>query len=551
MVSYMKNEIEIIWAENLRQENLNQCNDSSKQKLLQEIRQELLQKVKEFNCEKYKKDSTSCNSCQEKPDKPSCEIFLVNYAGYLKVNDKKCLIIPQKICKLLNLCKNYSDEKECNRCDGKNVDVVKYNKQFSKFMHKIIKELSPHLPFDLFSPVSAYFYEEPLYSENKFLKILLLYQKREEIRASLNQILLNTHREVVKRKDLKRFDEVSYIDPEVITDILINPGRWVQVSNGCIDGKFSPTHVQQYSLEESFDTIENRYIKNLLLSIVKILDDSRKLSESVITTGEDFLSDLFNLKSEIELFLRNSKFIEVGALTQLPVNSQVLIKQSGYRELFNLDRLLRITLVPVFLSESDDILTLKRMDILWELYVMVKIIDAIKKLGYQIVEHNWEIKKAEEGYYDSASFIFNKEDKSVKVFYQKSIKVGKTGKFFLRPDFLLECDKNKIVIDAKFMIKENVRTDKLVKYLISEKYDEEHQEKPGNSESLSERVFAATIGENEEGEGYSFTWLYNEEKKRKYNSLDKLIEIELLGDTEKKSKEKYLGYIQIPVLENE
>ncbi|MEM4919571.1 MAG: DUF2357 domain-containing protein [Thermofilaceae archaeon] len=521
-----------------------------------EDNQKIIEPLIKFGRIKCLKDgTTSCEECKEE----ECTIFFNNYTGLFSYidgdNEQVVLVIHKKLCKILNECSN-----QCEVCSEDKSNIIqKYNQFFEKFASEIIVKLAEHLPFQIISPVYAYI-DEINFSENIVLKLLLIYQKRNEIRSSINCILSYPHRKTINVSNLCRYDEVTWIDSDVILDILHNPHNLIADKNGCIDldgVKYTPYQVMQYFVDESFDTLENRYIKALLGNLTEIIQESIiYINNNLIKSGskkeelyKKISEELVNLKHDIEISLKQFFFSEVGELNLLPSYSQVLLKQAGYRELFSLDRLLRVTIIPNFVSCFEQALRLKSMDVLWELYVMIKIIEALKNIGFTIKETKWDEREDKGTDYDYASFILDKGNKEVKVLYQESIPVGKEGKITLRPDFLLECSdsKRRIVIDAKFMIKDHVPTSDLIKYLISEEYR--------SKQKFSHAVFAACLKNTDDKNSkvFSFTHMFNKFLHNECDSLESLIKYYLkLEEYEniKYDEEQYLGYtpIELPLI---
>ncbi|MCX7771004.1 MAG: DUF2357 domain-containing protein [Proteobacteria bacterium] len=373
-----------------------------------------------------------------------------------------------------------------------------------------MNDLSEHLPFCLTSPVSSYVKEYD-FVDNEFLKFFVIYHKREEIKSGINDILCKPHRNTIEIRTLRRYDEVNYVDIDVITDIIQNPHRLMKNQNGFIkvnNQNYCPTSVFQYELEESFNTLENRYIKNLLCHLIEIIEKNKILRETKDNRNRE-IKEIDDLYDTIKLTLGHTFFNEVGIINKPPLNSQVLMKQTGYRELFIVDRLMRVILVPTFMNEIDMYMSLKRMDVLWELYVFSEIIKAIKALKYKIKESSWDEIFEKDDSYDYAQFVFDKVNNEVKISYQETIKVGRSAEGKLRPDFLLKCDNRKIVIDAKYMIKENVNTGDLSKYLTS---IVKSKEDSSETEKLSDAVFAACLRDTKDYriEIKSFTHLFND-----------------------------------------
>lgn len=223
--------------------------------------------------------------------------------------------------------------------------------------------------------------------------------------------------------------------------------------------------------------------------------------------------------------------------------------------------------VPSFIISLEMAFELKRMDLLWEYYVLSKIIGEFKRMGYKYeVKLESGNKQSETKKYverDSLSLDFSNGKQDAKVSYQREIKAkfevdaGKTKT--LIPDFLIEGEKwiegkkrieveKRIVIDAKFMDKENVPTGDLSKYLIRYR-----SEAPETGNKVSNAVIAACLKEppkeqNElKGKVLSFTHMFKEDENyKKINSLEKMLE--LAWDKSNIDIGKYnqlMGYIEI------
>ena len=144
----------------------------------------------------------------------------------------------------------------------------------------------------------------------------------------------------------------------------------------------------QYTPEETFDTLENRFVKLVLRILIKAIDKCDKYindtiaAESTKNKKEDMENKrktLSHLKSEIEQVLSGWIFNGVGNLNVNPSNSQVLIKQPGYKELLNIWRLLGMSYVPSFITSLEMAFELKRMDLLWA--VSYTHLDVYKRQG--------------------------------------------------------------------------------------------------------------------------------------------------------------------------
>ncbi len=265
--------------------------------------------------------------------------------------------------------------------------------------------------------------------------------------------MADMHRKLFEYEVYKHFHEVNFLDSEIILDIIKNPENLLEDPNGIIpygNKKYSPIVVLQYEVEESFDTLENRFIKYFLKELDYIISEELKDFNS--------LKELKELKNNVDLILQSDRFLNVGEMNHFPSNSQVLMKKSGYREIFQIYRLLHLSYIPSIYKDLDMAFSLKDMATLWEYYVLVELIKDLKsRFGDIKININFEEKTYEKTKYEYAEFEFNNNNNSnnnnLKLYYQKSIK-SYSG-FEYRPDFYIEYNGKKFIFDAKFRFFEN------------------------------------------------------------------------------------------------
>lgn len=492
-------------------------------------------------------------------------IYFGNYTGYFNYYDnnkpKRVLVIHEKVKKSANLCdkdKCSSASKPRKPCENCNAvfqcdDIARnYDVLFEKFAIEIINGL--YLPFAIISPTVSDV-RENAFEEHPLFTLLLLLNKKEEIIGAIHHILARPHRMLIDTKSPKRFDEVSYVDGDTLIDIVCSPQHWRKFPGGCIGGAYAPAEVLQYTPEETFDTLENRFVKLVLRILIKAIDKCDKYindtiaAESTKNKKEDMENKrktLSHLKSEIEQVLSGWIFNGVGNLNVNPSNSQVLIKQPGYKELLNIWRLLGMSYVPSFITSLEMAFELKRMDLLWEYYVLSKIIGEFKRMGYKrkdkLESGNKQSETEKYVERDSLSLCFSKDERSVRVLYQPEIKVNLVKKEKLIPDFLIEGEK-RFVIDAKFMVKENVPTGDLSKYLTT----------------VSNVVIAACLEESTgkqnkhkkqnkpKGKVLSFTHMFKENKINDLKDVLKMTCGEI--DINMSEDNQLMGYIEIELPE--
>ncbi|WP_457621696.1 DUF2357 domain-containing protein [Persephonella sp.] len=361
-------------------------------------------------------------------------LHLENFCGYLTDN---ILVIPSKIKKSLESLKKESDF------------LTFFNFFFEKFLNYIIRELSKENI--IYSTALANFpVDESKPVESKIFKLLLLLEKKDELINSVHFILSNSHKELLENEEYKNLGEVYIVNEDVLTDIISNPQFLYKTENGIIEDIYSPIKVLQYETEETFDTLENRFIKHFLKEIETVL--SEDLEEFL------YLKELREIKEEVEYVLQTDIFMEVGNLNYFPSNSQVLMKKAGYREIFNIYRLFHSSFIPQIFKNLDIAFSLKDIATLWEYYVLIEILKSLKKIyGNYETKINFEERTKQGTIYDYAVFEF--ED-GLKLYFQKSLYSYSRLEF--RPDFIIEMNNKKYIFDAKFRIFEDNRKDILL-----------------------------------------------------------------------------------------
>ena len=346
-----------------------------------------------------------------------------DFCGYLGEGETKVLCVPGKLSEHLN--------------------VDQFEEIFKKFLRYIVEKLAEEKIIYTLS-LFRESVEESRVNNSPIFKLLLLLEKKDLLIGSIHMILSNLHRKLVEYERYKSLEEVSYIDENVLTDILQHPEFLHEAKNGVIQGRYSPTNILQYEAEETFDTLENRFVKHFLKEIESVL--SYELKDFL------FIPALKQIKKEIEFALQSDILSEVGELSYFPSNSQVLMKRAGYRELFQIFRLFHLSFVPRFFKNIDLAFFLKDMATLWEYYVLICLLKEFKK------EENFgnytggifREKVKRNTIYDYAEFKF---EKGLRLYFQRT-KKSYSGLDF-RPDFYIEYEGYNYIFDAKFRIFKN------------------------------------------------------------------------------------------------
>ncbi|WP_423179634.1 DUF2357 domain-containing protein [Stenotrophomonas sp. CASM110] len=220
---------------------------------------------------------------------------------------------------------------------------LRYFDEFKELLDSL-SEKAAELLLSYDSPVSLSFDQaEDLATNEAALHFLMRHvMGSTKLPASLEEILSDPHGSMRERVETVAIGEIVEADPELLADD-------VEYSDLCRGGPlarllrgFTPSMLPQRESFESHDTPENRYAKaflehcSLLARRVEggMLRRSRRASAREANAWSTALDDV----------LQHSMWREVGPLTQIPTNSQTLLRKRGYKDLLRYDLSLRMSL---------------------------------------------------------------------------------------------------------------------------------------------------------------------------------------------------------------
>jgi hypothetical protein len=137
-----------------------------------------------------------------------------------------------------------------------------------------------------------------------------------------------------------------------------------------------PQTAARESRFQTFDTHENRFIKFFLQELLwKIEAISTALNPDTFSYFNPDIGDcLKSLENSIHHFLSHNMWQDVGTMQFVPVNSQVLQKKEGYRQLFSLYSLLQLATRCDFLqTDFKNLLEIKDVPTLYEYWCFFQI----------------------------------------------------------------------------------------------------------------------------------------------------------------------------------
>ncbi|ADZ09787.1 Domain of unknown function DUF2357-containing protein [Methanobacterium lacus] len=229
---------------------------------------------------------------------------------------------------------------------------------------------------------------------------------------------------------------------------------------------YVPNNIEQPYFEESVDTPENRLVKYFLVSIEEIIE---KLL--VEFKENSYFNDRLQLfKTMVSDYLSDQWLMDVNKLEKVPMNSQVLQKKEGYRDIFKYYLNYEFGFKPEW-NEIEDIFNgnerkLSELYEIWCYFKLLKIIEEITNYNiyyedlFQIENKNINLKQ---GQNSKIELYFEYKGKNIilKFFYNLTFSKNNYQYYSyslqLRPDYVIEINFNDkthfILFDAKYKSK--------------------------------------------------------------------------------------------------
>jgi len=159
--------------------------------------------------------------------------------------------------------------------------------------------------------------------------------------------------------------------------------------------RYYPKEARRTKKYYTFDTNENRFTLFFLKNIVRLLTE---LENSIVNISGTYLnpdisSNIGKMRKKIAYFLSNPMWNEVGVMKYIPMQSTILQKKDGYRQLFRLYSLMQLSLRYQFFTENfRNLIEIKDIATLYEYWCFFLVKDVIEEkyrpLRYNIIVSN-------------------------------------------------------------------------------------------------------------------------------------------------------------------
>ncbi|KAA5534512.1 DUF2357 domain-containing protein [Taibaiella lutea] len=217
-----------------------------------------------------------------------------------------------------------------------------------------------------------------LYQRFAFIKSVL---DSEEFKDAIHKIVINpvtkwmtveAERDI---RNLKRFDSNVMRQISGSSNRINIPEFHTLNQKGIL--RTLPQKINSYSKKESIDTPENKFVKYALESFLDLVGKIK----IIVDTKTRLHSEAAILEDQLEQFLNHSVFKEVSRLNTLPLNSPVLQRKEGYREVFRAWLMFELAAKLVW-HGGDDVYSAGKRDVakLYEYWLFFKLLDIVNEI---------------------------------------------------------------------------------------------------------------------------------------------------------------------------
>lgn len=348
---------------------------------------------------------------------------------------------------------------------------IKYYEQYpqmiadlSEIASGLIYEVNSPLyqPLDFDSSKRKTFYEDFMFLEYLF--------RPENLPSSYDYIVKNLYTQLISYLEDVPTTFASNVGPSDIINIIsrpehlyktnTTPNDWPETMRGYV-----PDIISQRFYQENIDTPENRLVKYFLESLDKTINNLL----GSIDEKDGYIQDQLLVYHElVQDYLSDRWTREVGRLDYLPLNSQVLQKKEGYRDIFKYYINYQLAFRLEWQEIEDQIKGYERkLSELYEYWCYFKLIKVLDKLSgkeitftdiYELNKNKWSI-KVKRGLNSVQKFKFKLENQEIyaELMYNRLFSKKSRFKSYslpFKPDYtlLIQIGSNPYLIhfDAKY-----------------------------------------------------------------------------------------------------
>ncbi|MEN8075348.1 restriction endonuclease-like protein [Clostridioides difficile] len=275
----------------------------------------------------------------------------------------------------------------------------------------------------------------------------------DKLLKSIDIIINNPHHELVKESRVCKYHSLRNSSMETV--------KWLEkrphvIKN--IDGRYIPTEALQVSKSLTYNTNENRFLKFILLSVVRKIENFIfNYNKLVWKNDDEVISKLSSMKKQIIRRINTTFLKEVSESHSTSV-SLVFSMASGYREVYKYYLMLQKGLN---INSNILAISMKDLPLLYEYWCFIKI-NSLLRRKYKLISSDF-IKINNEGIVVAlrkgvgSTLVYEnpRNGERFEVLYNSTTKSGTLKQ---KPDNILSINKERItkgyqfVFDAKYKV---------------------------------------------------------------------------------------------------
>jgi predicted component of viral defense system (DUF524 family) len=220
---------------------------------------------------------------------------------------------------------------------------LRYFDEFKRLLDELA-EKAAELLLSYDSPVSLNFRTTDDLAKNEAALHFLMrhVMATPRLPTSVEEIAERPHARLVEHVEPTSIEEILEVDPELLADGLDHAELQVGGPLARLFRGFTPASLPQREIYECRDTPENRYAKAFLEHCSLV---ARRLEVALGAQGRRASArEARTWAVLIDEALQHGMWRGVGPLTQIPANSQTLLRKRGYKDLLRYDLSLRMAL---------------------------------------------------------------------------------------------------------------------------------------------------------------------------------------------------------------
>ena len=218
-------------------------------------------------------------------------------------------------------------------------DKIHYEEEYIQLTQAIAEECSSIL-LDTVSPTSLSFSIDSEKVKNNILEQFIFLRSlcsADNIQGIFEAIKRNPDKHLVQETEEKPFG-CGIPSRQFFKNPFSFGKEWTKINAGC----YYPQKITVTRKFDNYDTPANRFIRFALNHFLTLAEEvSAMLSSS---QESEYYIEALQIKSKIKEILQDSFFSDVGNLTVMPINNQVLEKREGYFQIYRTFALIDLAL---------------------------------------------------------------------------------------------------------------------------------------------------------------------------------------------------------------